>query len=131
MEKDIVNFRGYMIRNFILEKMDDIPGKKQKSFDLECNCYQNDEKGKENQYRVTIGILIYTNMSKLDLTLDGFFEVPSDLNDEVKQNFLNISAPAILYPYARTFISNVTSFDVDETVILPIINFANLYNENK
>lgn len=126
----MVNFNGYMIRNFSLEKMDNIPEEKQKGFDLECNCYQNDEKGKENQYRVSIGILMYTNSSKIDLTLEGFFEVPNNLGEEVKQNFLDISAPAILYPYARTFISNVTGFDIDDTVILPIINFANFHKQN-
>ena len=127
----MVHFNGYLINKFSLEKIDNIPEEKQKSFDLNYNCYQNEEKGKEYQYCVSIEIILYTNKSKLELILDGYFDIPEDSDDNIKQSFLNISAPAILYPYVRTFISNVTSFDIDETVILPVINFADLYNRNK
>lgn len=126
MNKNSIEFTGYRINKFLLEKFDNIPDENKKHFNLEFNSYQNTEKGKENSYMISMNIITYTNQSKLDLTFDGFFEIPNNVNKETKEYFLSVSAPAILYPYIRTFISNVTSFDIDETVILPIINFAEL-----
>lgn len=129
----MIKFNGYMIQSFLLEKDDNIPKDKKKDIELNCSSFKNNEKGKENLYRVTMNIITYTEKTKLNLTLDGFFEIPKTLDNEVKKYFLNVSAPAIIYPYARTFISNVTAFDVDDTVILPVINFADpkLRNENE
>lgn len=124
MEKNIVTFNGYMIRSFLLEKIDDIPKEKINDIELNYRSFRSNSKGKENSYRVSLNIITYTDKSKLNLTLDGFFEISNDLNEEDKKTFLNISAPTIIYPYARTFISNVTAFDIDKTVILPVINFA-------
>ena len=124
MNKSIVKFDGYLIQNFMLEKIDDIPKEKKGDIELNCKSFGNNIKGKENSYRVSLNIVTYTEKSKLDLTLDGFFEISKDLGEENKKYFLSVSAPAIIYPYARTFISNVTAFDIDDTVILPVINFA-------
>lgn len=133
MNKDIVKFNGYMIRSFLLEKIDDIPKEKINDVELNYRSFGNNAKGKENSYRVSLNIITYTDKSKLNLTLDGFFEISNELNDKDKMTFLNISAPTIIYPYARTFISNVTAFDIDKTVILPVINFADpkLHNQGE
>lgn len=129
MKKESVLFNGYAIRSFSLDKLNDIPVEKKKKLDLKCNFYQNDSKGNENKYLVSLNLETYTDHSKITLVLDGFFEFLGNLNDEEKDYFLKITAPSILYPYARSFISIVTGFDMDGTLILPIINFNNAVSE--
>lgn len=133
MNKDTIKFNGYMIQSFLLEKREDIPKEKNGQIELNCKSFGNNDKGKEDLYRVSLNIVTYTKNSKLDLVLDGFFEISKKIDEETKNYFLSVSAPAIIYPYARSFISNVTAFDVDKTVILPIINFADskLHNQGK
>ncbi len=119
-----IKFEGYMIQKLNLEKKDDIKKDEKGNISLNCSSYQNKEKGREDSYKVSMNINLYTNLSKIELVIDGFFIISKKIDDEIKKNFLEISAPAILYPYARTLISNITAFDADETVLLPIINFA-------
>ena len=126
--KDTVKFNGYMIKKFVFEKIEKIPKEKKENFTLKCDVFSNDDKGKENCYCVSLSIDMFTDKSKLELTMNGYFEFPKKFDDTLKKEFLDVTAPAILYPYIRTFISNVTSFDIDNTVVLPVINFADKAN---
>ena len=131
MKENMIKFNGYMIKKFLLEKNNNIPKEKIQDLELSYNIFSNDTK--ENLYKISLNVVTYTNRSKLDLTLEGFFDISEELDEESKEQFLYITAPTIIYPYARSFISNVTSFDIDDTVILPVINFANsdVYLEEK
>lgn len=124
MDKGIIKFEGYMIQKFTLEKIEKITKKQQKKLSLNCNAYKNIKKGQEESYKISMNINLYTNLSKIELVLDGFFTISKKFSEENLKYFLEVSAPAILYPYARSFISSVTAFDADETTILPVINFA-------
>lgn len=122
-KEDVITFKGYMIEHFLLEKIESIPKDKKGIVEIKSNSFQNTEKGNEQLYRVNLNVVTYTEVSKLDLTFEGLFEI-KNLDKDTIDYFLRVSAPAILYPYMRAFISNVTSFDIDSTVILPVINFA-------
>ena len=39
----------------------------------------------------------------------GYFELDNELTPEVKDSFVNVNAPAIMFPYLRSFISNFTA----------------------
>lgn len=119
-----VKFEGYMIQKLNLEKVEKMSKEKQKKINISCNSFKSKEKSKEKSYKISMNIELYTNLSKIELVLDGFFIIPNGLDEENKKYFLEVSAPAIIYPYARTLISNITAFDADETVLLPVINFA-------
>lgn len=45
----------------------------------------------------------------LSLTAIGNFQLNQEITDETKKNFININAPAIMFPYIRAFISTFTS----------------------
>ena len=123
-----IQFKGYLIQKFSLEKNNNIEKSKKDNININCKWYKNKEKGKENLYKVSMIIELYTKLSKIELLLDGFFDISKKVEDEIIKYFLEVSAPAILYPYARSFISNVTAFDTGEAVILPILNFADMKN---
>lgn len=52
-----------------------------------------------------------TSESYFDLFIVGVgtFELDSDIDDKLKTNFVNQNAPAIMFPYLRSFISTLTS----------------------
>jgi len=129
-KKKDVNFKGYLIESLNVQKEKDISRDKQGTFNLKYRCQENKEK--KNIFRVSLSLEdLYTNKSRINITLCGFFEFLGEFNDDEKDYFLRISAPAIIYPYIRTIVSNITAFDIDETAILPIINFANVeFKEN-
>ena len=58
------------------------------------------------------------------MSLEGYFEFDSTVERFTRDKFLTTNAPSILYPYCRSFISMVSSFDSETAVILPVINFA-------
>lgn len=39
----------------------------------------------------------------------GTFELKAELNEKIRKSFVNINAPAIMFPYIRAFISTLTS----------------------
>lgn len=122
--KDLIKFDGYSVENFSVKKNINISEKQKNTIDIKYDTYVNNDKKLKNFYRSEFIIKIYTEISEIYIEFDGFFTISEKLNEEDKKYFLNITAATILYPYVRTFISNVTSFDKGDPVILPIINFA-------
>ena len=122
--KDLVKFDGYSVENFSIKKNINISEKQKNTIDIKYDTYVKNDKKLKNFYRSEFIIKIYTEFSEIYIEFDGFFTISEKLNEEDKKYFLNVTAATILYPYVRTFISNVTSFDKGDPVILPIINFA-------
>jgi preprotein translocase subunit SecB len=46
---------------------------------------------------------------KLNLSAIGNFELNQELTEEMKKRFVNSNAPAIMFPYVRSFVSTLTS----------------------
>ena len=70
-----------------------------------------------------MNLVVISEKHKIDMTLEGFFKFNSRLDDEMIEQFFNVNARMILYPYCRAIISSITSFDSPNSVLLPIINF--------
>ena len=123
-KKNLINFEGYSVEKFSMKKNPNISDEQKNTIDVKYDTYINKDKKLNHLYRSEFKIKLYTELSELYIEFDGFFKISEALKEEEKQYFLNVTAATILYPYIRTFISNVTAFDKGETVILPIINFA-------
>lgn len=68
----------------------------------------------------------------LSLKATAHFETTGDIQDEFKtSDFVNISAPAIAFPYIRAFISNTVLNSGYDPIILPSFNFHKLAEEAK
>lgn len=70
-------------------------------------------KGKENPFSLQVQAL-------------GNFEIQGEIPEEIKANYLKISAPSILYPYVRAFISNLTLQTGMPAITIPPMNFATM-----
>ncbi|MCZ2397308.1 MAG: protein-export chaperone SecB [Chitinophagales bacterium] len=49
------------------------------------------------------------NFFELFVLAVGSFEIKSTAKEKDRKNFINLNAPAIMFPYIRAFISNLTS----------------------
>ncbi len=77
-------------------------------------------------YMLDLGVSV-TNKEKsltIDIEMRGFFEFDKELSQDCRNMFFTGSAPAIMFPYLRAYISAVTSLSGIEPIILPTINFA-------
>lgn len=60
----------------------------------------------------------------IDVKAEGYFEFEHDITDEEKRVFFNTSAPAILFPYIRAYISALSSLAGIAPVVLPTLNLS-------
>lgn len=60
----------------------------------------------------------------------GIFEFDSNLSDNHKEIFFNSSAPSILFPYIRAYITSLTALSGIQPIILPTINLSGRNNKN-
>jgi preprotein translocase subunit SecB len=64
---------------------------------------------------------------ELTVEYSSFFETDEEIIDSFKSsNFVTINAPAIAYPFLRSFISTITLNAGYEPVLIPTINFQAL-----
>lgn len=72
----------------------------------------------------------YKNYRKIELTVDGFFDVQEEslekYGEEEIQKIIAQNGTAIVYPYVRSLLSMITSLDSPDAVLLPTINTSNL-----
>ncbi|BDE81965.1 protein-export chaperone SecB [Porphyromonas somerae] len=81
----------------------------------------------KNSFVVSFEVSIIGQDFKMDLLMDFFFVTDNDLNDKFFSSpFAKVNAPAIAFPYIRSYISNLTMQSGYETVVLPSINFVKL-----
>ena len=62
---------------------------------------------------------------RVEVKAEGYFEFEQDITDTEKDIFFNTSAPAILFPYVRAYISTLTGLSGVAPVILPTLNLSN------
>lgn len=96
-------------------KRENLLNESESLFKLDMSVNMSDEKGNIN----------------ISTKIEGLFEFDSDLDETQKNNFFDINAPAILYPYVRAYISSLTSLSGFNHIILPTINFAARSEKNK
>lgn len=120
MEKKI-KFKGYSIKEFNLKKHEDTDQIEKENSEVIVNSFIN--KNNKYLYKVVLKIIVNNKNEKINMVLEGTFEFPKNSEEEQIKEFLKYSAPSILYPYCRSFISFVTGYDKEGNIMLPILNF--------
>lgn len=97
-------------------------------FDIQMNNLSDHEAGALN-FKTTIFITINSaEHPSFNLHVEGVgvFKMEGDLqsNPIVVKNFVAISAPSIVYPFLRAFISNMLVQTGMNPIILPTVNFG-------
>lgn len=79
-----------------------------------------------NKFRLEMHVVINDaneNVS-IDVTSYGYFEFDNELDNDTKDFFFNTSAPALLFPYVRAYISALTSLSGISAITLPTLNLT-------
>jgi preprotein translocase subunit SecB len=105
-------------------------GKDDNKFQLSFGHALNQDNLKEFVIGFKIGI--DRKLFHIDLEMVFIFDTDTEMTPEFKDSsFLQINAPAIAFPYIRSYISNLTLQSGYEPIILPSINFVSLTQDNR
>ena len=87
----------------------------------------------DREFVVIFKIALYAkDGTEIHLDYAGFFEAEEAITqDFMDSNFPVVNAPAILYPYIRSFISTLTMNAGMQAVILPTVNFQALTDQKR
>ena len=106
------------------------------------------EENKNNSFNLSLGNFFPENNPKefgvgfrINIKDDDFtillemvflFNLNEKVDEKFKQSdFIKINAPAIAFPYVRSYISNLTLQSGFQPIILPSVNFVKLAADNK
>lgn len=122
-----LQFVGYRVNNLIFEMKDEFLTKEQKEYKLEISIEINSSPSR-NFHEVMFQI----EVSNLEKTLNivcvikGGFMLKKEIDKAHLKECLEKSATAILFPYARMAITNVTTAAGISPLFLPTLNFSDV-----
>lgn len=121
-EQTKFKFKGYRV---IKSKIDIAPsGNIKQELNVTFSGIKNDIC--DSVYILDLGVSVSNEDKSLgiDVEMRGFFEFDKELLEQEKGAFFTGSAPAIMFPYLRAYISTLTGLSGIEPIILPTINFS-------
>lgn len=71
------------------------------------------------------------NIVSAKVVYSGTFRKLGENTKEELDNFLNINAPAIIFPFVREVVASLTSKAMVGAILLQPVNFVKLYNKKK
>jgi preprotein translocase subunit SecB len=89
----------------------------------------------ENLYESILSIHVSAthkdnNVFLIDLVYQGVFEI-ENLTDDIKEPYLLVECPRILFPFARRIIYDLHADGGLPPLLLDTVNFAELYKKRK
>lgn len=115
-------FQNFIISSSLIKIEDNFSSDVQ----LEIDLNQDGSVFTNNIYVCSLDVRVFneTNSLNINVKLKGIFEFDNEIDEESKNNFFNVNAPAILFPYLRAYITSLTALSGITPVILPTINLA-------
>jgi preprotein translocase subunit SecB len=132
MAESTFQFIGYRISKIQCEINDNFNPKDLKisqSIDIQ----QNYDKEKSQFVEVIMNVSLNDEEGLFNflITMKGGFLGSEDIPKDIFEKFSTINAPAIMYPYIRSIITNYTAQANIPPIILPTVNFASKIKESK
>lgn len=121
-----IQLKGWKIKNLSF-KMNDkaMRVSKRNSFNLSIgHSFPEDS---VNEFGIGFIISIKDEEFRISLEMLFIFQVDQVIDEQFKQSdFIKVNAPAIAFPYVRSYISNLTLQSGFNPIILPSVNFVKL-----
>ena len=115
----------YRVVNLNLESIEQDSSLTQQSSELDLQVGQFYPEDKDNIFGVGFRVAFKQDGYALKVEMRFFFETDDIITDEFKNSsFPVINAPAIAFPYLRSFLSIITMQSGYPPVMLPSINFV-------
>lgn len=133
----VLKFNGYVVDNLLYQRNENFNSKKGEVH-LKPQINVNNEINEENiivHLKVSVGDLDQSSIPfKVEVAISGSFQFDSSADDQDLgiDTFIRNNAVAILYPYARTLLANLTlSSNEYPSFTLPTINVSKALDAEK
>ena len=104
-----LTFHGVDFVNVHFDSKEYYNQKNQIDFNIAPKVMYSRNKDDDKIFRIIMEVVLNCkDFFKLSLTAVGAFELEKAINDDLKKTFINANAPAIMFPYVRSFISTLT-----------------------
>ena len=81
----------------------------------------------DKEFAIGFKIKLSDSVFELDLEMHFVFSLTESVTEDFKtSDFVKINAPAIAYPYVRSYVSNLTLQSGISPIIIPTVNFVAL-----
>lgn len=119
----VISFENYLISEMKFRKLSDEDEKNKFGINIGVD---------ESKKFVKLKVFLSTERDIIEVEMIGEFEFSDEIKEEEKTKFLKINGAAILYPYVRAYISNISSFDKEALpIIIPTVNFQQIYENEE
>lgn len=119
----VISFENYLINEMNFRKLSDEDEKNKFAINIGVD---------ESKKFVKLKVFLSTERDVIEVEMIGEFEFSDEIKEEEKTKFLKINGAAILYPYVRAYISNISSFDKEALpIIIPTVNFQQIYENDE
>jgi len=121
--QNAITYLRFNVTNVIFERPDDFQAGE---FQINIEHIPLINKSDKNLFQ-TIFIATITSKDKsvnIQVKAAADFKVIGEVEKAIYDNFVNINAPAIAFPYLRAFVSNLTVQAGMAPIILPPVNFT-------
>jgi preprotein translocase subunit SecB len=130
MANPLLHFERFDIVKVLFDRTD------QKGDNFTMNLTKTTRVNKEDKNRFFSELLVELKESGTNTNIQvlayGTFRMEGDnIPDVVYENFAEISAPSIVFPYIRAFIANLTMQSGMNPITLPPLNFAAVLQDQK
>lgn len=122
-----LQFLGYKVRNSYIKLEDGVSKEFEIGFDPKAVINK-----KTNLFNLFLNVFISDSNKKLEIRIDveGCFKF-KDREDERIEEFLYLNAPAILFPYIRSYVNTISILSGHQAIILPTLNLSGLREKLK
>lgn len=122
-EQAALLFKGYEITKVIFDKP---KGFIEGQFSVNVQHINHVLKENQNIFDAEFIVSVVSEDKSFNLQIQAlaFFEINGDVSEGVRENYLNISSPSIVYPYLRAYITNLVIQSGMKPIIIPPINFG-------
>ncbi len=129
MEKKKISKSPFAFRNFIVAESNIRLEPNANFEDIDFNIEpigQIDYAKKIFELQLEIKLLAKDNSFETRVLIVGFFEFKNEESKETLSNYFFTNAPAMLFPYVRSYIACLTALSGIETLLLPPLNLTSL-----
>ncbi|MDR2955381.1 MAG: protein-export chaperone SecB [Prevotella sp.] len=123
-EQALFRFDGYLISRSLIE-IEKNKVKPNREFDITFNP-SGIISDKDLNIDLDVSISNKDKSIIISILMNGFFVFEKEIQKEVISGNLCANAIAIMFPYVRAYISNLSSLSGAGTVLLPTLNLSNL-----
>lgn len=133
--QSVIKFKNYIVRKVVFTANQKYIAP-DKDIDMQVQFKTRLDYNKEyHTAAVELGCSIFEDLKEhhpfsLEIVMIGFFKYEANLEKEPLEKLLKVNATAILFPYLRSMVSNVTINSGFDPIILPVINVHKIFEKD-